>query len=756
MSFLSKAAIGAGLAIGGLALTGAVVNAGRSSEPYQEPARSKPVSQPSNTTRNAAIGLAATSLAGAAIAKNVGQQANNEIDKVVPIVNEAESTPATKPQATKTRNPEEQAAYESEQPRIQALKELASVNYPAQKRGYELALAAELKRKQLLPEEIEKKKQNLELGDDEGYVRIDDVKARAGNGIVNKAAREKQSADLQRLYDKLKEHGLEDSIQFRGAVNKKDGTPLAESANQYSINLGGDKGTVRVGEMRFIRNQDKIQEAIAENIKNPQGKSQPPEKSAKPPKPKVEPEASVTAKPSTGQETVRPKRTFVDDLSAKLSRDISEDGFVAQSGLIGELRKKPQYKNTDLDQEIEDLAQNSGGRIQLVTDKYGKTLVRDLDQVKTFKLVSEAKKLTDPNSDRKRLLDDAATYKEAKATSEDEKAGVAELKAAIAGIKEVKPEQRVSKDKTPVADKEKKGQRGLGADKPASLEDAEKLGLAPKGAPAPVTSAISDLDAATATANLEADREKTKKKLSRAETGVPTRDQETYISPKKQFEADVKTLKTQLEEEEIAPDKLSKRVEELRQHKTAQDTLKVDTTLSRLEEDYELEIGAKEDEISRARDKTSAKTKKKELAQIISDKNKAVEARTLEVYRSLGIPDLAEDAPKVAPKKESPVPEPVTTPVTPAPKAISEANAVATALPTQNPQREEAAKLTVARMREILKAQGITVPKNAKKDQLLDLLVPNSKPEKVNDAIAPSESYLAAYQEIRDKYRRAS
>ena len=69
LSFLSKAAIGAGVAIGGLALTGAVVNAGRSSEPYQEPVRQKP--EKAKTSYNAAAigvaGVAATSVGAAGL-----------------------------------------------------------------------------------------------------------------------------------------------------------------------------------------------------------------------------------------------------------------------------------------------------------------------------------------------------------------------------------------------------------------------------------------------------------------------------------------------------------------------------------------------------------------------------------------------------------------------------------------------------------------------------------------------------------------
>jgi len=338
MGFLSKAAIGAGLAVGGLALTGAVVNAGRSSEPYQEPVRQRPTLPPSNTSRNVAVGVGAAATVGlgvgAAIANKSTPPANTDIKEVEPIVEQVESTPVTKPQKTQeVRTPEAQSAYEAEQPKIQALKELVSVNYPAQKRGYELALAAELKRKQLLPEEIERKKQNLELADDEGYVRIDDVKARAGNGIVNKVAREKQSVDLQRLYDKLKEHGLEDSIQFRGAIDKKKGTPLAESANQYSIDLRDGKGVIRVGEMRFTRNQDKIQEAIAENIKNPRAKSRSTEKAAKPPKTQVD-ETPNTERSTKNPVEGEPKKSRSRAVKPKTEEVIQPVAAIAQEANV--------------------------------------------------------------------------------------------------------------------------------------------------------------------------------------------------------------------------------------------------------------------------------------------------------------------------------------------------------------------------------------------------------------------------------------
>jgi hypothetical protein len=68
MGLLGKAAITAGLTVGGLALTGAVVNAGRSSDPYQDPSRPKP--SPSKTTFNptsvgvASVGAIALGTAG--------------------------------------------------------------------------------------------------------------------------------------------------------------------------------------------------------------------------------------------------------------------------------------------------------------------------------------------------------------------------------------------------------------------------------------------------------------------------------------------------------------------------------------------------------------------------------------------------------------------------------------------------------------------------------------------------------------------
>jgi hypothetical protein len=123
---------------------------------------------------------------------------------------------------------------------------------------------------------------------------------------------------------------------------------------------------------------------------------------------------------------------------------------------------------------------------------------------------------------------------------------------------------------------------------------------------------------------------------------------------------------------------------------------------------------------------------------------KIMEQQARDVYDRFNIPELIEIASKA---KEVVAPS-----VTPAPKAAP--NETTAAAP--NPEREKAAKLTVARMKEILKAQGVTVPKNAKKDQLLDLLVPSTKPEQVNDAIAPSEVYLSAYEETRNKYRRVS
>jgi len=760
MGFLSKAAIGAGLAVGGLALTGAVVNAGRSSEPYQEPVRQKP--DPAKTHFNATtIGVAgvAASSVGATV---IGLSKKTESQKVEETIKPEESakTEAPKtPEEVQKKEGADAAGYD-----IAAIKEMTSSPISSSAIAYENALAIKYSKEGGLAQGREKASLYAPEGD-ENFVRLSDVQYSAEKKEPTKASRAKTSADLQKTHDKLKEYGLEDSIEFRKARSKARGKEGAElntaSANPYSITRDGV--TESVGEMRFTRSPKEIQKAIAEKLKEQATRSQPPEKSAKPPKPEVEPvdpkapewlkeniaatvktvskpdqekivalSQTKTAKqvaqemglyvdvdgakvldtekvravrsfynvPSLGEKTtVEAPKAVREQAQGVLANAIrrgapNADGYVNQASLLNDKVLKGRLADNDPATLIAEGVDE--GRIQ--TKKVGKnTYVRDVSAIPFSDLVAEAEKLkgvTDLKGDRRvKDLNDALEYKERKATSDEERAGAANLRAAIAGIQEVELGQRVKKDKPPVVDKEKKSQRGLGADKPASLEDAEKLGLVPKDTPAPSTSAISDLDAATATANLEAEREKTKKRLSRAETGVPTRDRETYISPKKQFEADVKTLKTQLEEEEVSPDKLNKRVEELRQQKTAQDALKVDTTLSRLEEDYQLEIGAKEDEISRARDKASAKVKRGELAQIISNKNKAVEARTLEVYRSLGIPDLVEDTPKVAPKKESPAPPPTTPPVTPESKATSGANVAATSSTGQKtpvpPNKEE-------------------------------------------------------------------
>lgn len=438
MGFLGKAAIGAGLAVGGLALTGAVINAGRSSKPYQEPVRQRPTPPSSNTTRNVAVSVGTAATVGlgvgAAIANKPVPPANTDIKEVEPIVEKAEaSTPTTKPQSSEPRNPEAEAAYKSEQVRIQALKELTEAGYLPQKRGYELALAADLKKKQLLPEDIEKKKKELNFTDDEGYVRIDDVKVRAGNGVINKAAREKQSADLQRLYDKFKQYGLEDSIQFRGAVGKKDGVPLKESANQYSIDLGDGKGPIRVAEMRFTLTQDKIQDAIAEKIKNPQAQSQPPEKSAKPTT--SETPAPVSAPPAEIKDQKSLKEEAQGALGVAIRRSATTpDGYVNQSSLLNNKVLKSRLAGNDPATLIAEGV--DAGHIQVKA--VGKnTYIRDIRAIPLKDFVAEAKGLSDVKdlqTDRRvKDLQEALAYRESKA-SESEKAGIAELRAAIAGI----------------------------------------------------------------------------------------------------------------------------------------------------------------------------------------------------------------------------------------------------------------------------------------------------------------------------------
>jgi hypothetical protein len=657
MGFLGKAAIGAGLAVGGLALTGAVINAGRSSEPYQEPVRQRPTSPESNNVTNVGLGVGAAATVGlgvgAAIANKPVQPVNTDIKEVQPIVEEKESQPpvkSPKSQQPEIKTPEQEEGYKIE-------KELIDSKYISQNRGYESALSASLKEKQYSPEDIQRKVSSLDFEGDEGFVRIEDVKSRIGGGRITKAGRDRQSLDMQALYDKFKDYGLEDAIEFRGATNKKDGSPLGSpSANKYLIDLRDGNPPIAVGEMRFRKTRAEVEATIAEKLKNPEAKSQPPQKSAKPQAPKSDVET-----PQPEKNTRQQKRTLVDDLSAKLSRNISEDGFVAQSGLVSELRKKPQYKNTDIDQEIEDLAKNSGGRIQLVTDKYGKTLVRDLDQVKTSKLISEAQKLTDPESDRKKLLDDAVAYKEARATSEEERTGVAELKAAITGIK-------------PKEDTPKKGRS-----KPPKEEEQVT-----SEAPPEVTS------------DKPPTRPKSKKELAQEESARISKVFDEISSIKASYEL--------------------------------QNTKK----FSQADQDVFAEKATPE--------------QKTKLSNLIS---KEIEVLGLETPEGKGLANLHEAM--VGKKYVKPASQ-QSTPAANTGEQNATRSQPTTIANTPNPEREKAAKLTVAKLKELLDARNITIPKGAKKDQLLHLLVPENKPN--NDASAPAEAYLEAYWETRDQLRR--
>jgi hypothetical protein len=690
LSFLNKAAIGAGVAIGGLALTCAVVNAGRSSEPYQEPVRQRP--EKAKTSYNAATigvaGVAATSV-GAAV---VGLGKKPEPQKGGETITPQESAKVETPKPVKT--PEEEEGYKEQQRRNQAISELTTVGYDTQRKAYEQALSKDLEKAGVTPEGIEQKKKNLQFADDnEGFVRIDQVKENTADGVqLTKAARAKQSEDLQVLYDKFKENGVEDAIEFRTARSRSRvnaGSELtAPSSNPYTIVIDGEAKSV--GEMRFRKNRDQIVSAIAENIKNPQARSQPPEKSAKPPEIKVEPKPPAAEKPATTEEGDRPKRNLVDDLSVKLSRSISEDGFVAQSGLISELKKKSQYKNADLDQEIEDLANNSDGRIQLVTDKYGKTLVRDLDQVKVSKLVAEAKKLTDPESDRKRLLDDALSYKTRKATNDNERAGVAELQAAIAGIQEVKPEPRVSNKKPPAPKPDNEGGedggkkvRGESAKMKAAAAKAKNQGT-PNVEPSIVVRSEQEIEAD----RLAAEQAKKAKKQQAAQskreglTGVSGRAEALLTD--KVLDLEMRRQKNEIEDREFNAE-----VEKLR--KEAVVVRAVTEAIRPTQEEYQ-------ELVNKA--KTAAEQKS------LQEKGtKIMEQQARDVYDRFNIPELIEIASKA---KETTPP-----PVTPAPKATSEANAAAVSklskkeVPPINEEEAGNPTLVAPKVEDIAKIEGV-------------------------------------------------
>ena len=270
LSFLSKAAIGAGVAIGGLALTGAVVNAGRSSEPYQEPVRQKP--DPVKTHFNATtIGLAAV----------IGLSKKTEPQKTEETIKPEESakaeTPKT-PEEAQKKEGADAAGYD-----IAAIKEMTSSPISSSAIAYENALAIKYSKEGGLAQGREKASLYAPEGD-ENFVRLSDVQYSAEKKEPTKASRAKTSADLQKTYDKLKEYGLEDSIEFRKARSKargKEGTELnTVSANPYSITRDGV--TENVGEMRFMRSPKDIQKAIAEKLKSPA-------------KPKVQPSKSPSS-----------------------------------------------------------------------------------------------------------------------------------------------------------------------------------------------------------------------------------------------------------------------------------------------------------------------------------------------------------------------------------------------------------------------------------------------------------------------------
>lgn len=654
MGFLSKAAIGAGVAIGGLALTGAVVNAGRSSEPYQEPVRQRPSPPPSNNTaRNVGVGVGAAATVGLSVGAAIAnkQQSKPEPQTIPP--QQSAQVPRS-PDPVKT--PEEEEGYREERRRIQAITELSRVGYDVQRRAYEQALSKDLEKAGVTPEGIEQKKKNLQFDDEnEGFVRIDQVKENTADGVqLTKAARAKQSEDLQALYDKLKDNGVEDAIEFRPAIDKKFKKPLAASANKYTVDLRDGNPPVQVGEMRFRKNKDQIIGAIAEKMKPEVARSQPPEKSAKPPKPEAETPRSTT-------KAEAPKRALVDDLSAKLSRAISDDGFVAQSGLISELRKKPQYKDVDIDQEIESLAKDGGGRIQLVTDKYGKTLVRDLDQVKTEKLVSEAKKLTDPTSDRKRLLENALEYKEARATNEDERVGVANLRDAIAGIQEVKPSDRGGKKPPePRPDNEggegggKRG-RGESAKMKAAAEKLKEQNTLKNDPPIATRS-----EEQIAADRIAEDQAKQAKKQKVGQSRNEGRAEERAAS-------DAENILIRRQRKELNDEEFNLEVERVRKLPVV--VRAVTEAIAPTAEDYQKRVN-------------SAKTTEEAIA-LQAQGREIMEQQARDVYDRFKIPELIEIAPKAkevptssadkSPLVKAPTPEPNT----PAPKAASEGNTAA-------------------------------------------------------------------------------
>ena len=279
LSFLSKAAIGAGVAIGGLALTGAVVNAGRSSEPYQDPVRQKPdpVKTHFNATTIGLAGVAASSVGAAVIGLSKKTEPQKTEETIKPEESAKAETPKT-PEEAQKKEGADAAGYD-----IAAIKEMTSSPISSSAIAYENALAIKYSKEGGLAQGREKASLYAPEGD-ENFVRLSDVQYSAEKKEPTKASRAKTSADLQKTYDKLKEYGLEDSIEFRKARSKargKEGTELnTVSANPYSITRDGV--TENVGEMRFMRSPKDIQKAIAEKLKSPA-------------KPKVQPSKSPSS-----------------------------------------------------------------------------------------------------------------------------------------------------------------------------------------------------------------------------------------------------------------------------------------------------------------------------------------------------------------------------------------------------------------------------------------------------------------------------
>jgi hypothetical protein len=730
IGFLGKAAIGAGVAIGGLALTGALVNAGRSSEPYQEPARQKPEKAKTSYTA-ATVGVSAAAATVGAAVFGLGRKPQpQEVDETIK-PQESAKPPQTTEEAQRGEGASE-AAYD-----IAAIKEVASVPLISAMKAYENALAPKYVGKAGLGglDLAQARAKAASYGKPEGdedFVRVSDME-KGRPTKPTKASREETSANLQKIYDKLEEYGLDDSIEFRNTRSQARGRMGQEltspSANPYTVTRGGV--TTNFGEIRFTRSPKDIQKAIAEKIKS---QAEPKERvREKPPEPPAiaeipdwlkegrvygskagdRPDATPAddPNPDTVQVSLSEAKAQKEQAQGALAREIrrgasAADGFVNQSSLMNDkVLKGRLYGNDPATLIAEGIDE---GRIQ--TKKVGRnTCVRDIEAIPLKDFIAEAKGLSDVkdlNGDRRvKDLNDALNYKSLKASNDDERAGVVELRAAIANIQEVKPEQRGGKE-PPVS--KPNGESGEGGGKRVRGEGSKTSNAAknlksqkPVEEESPIIP-ISDEQAIALTQKDLAERRARQERLSMSRSGVPTRP-DNYISPKKAVEEEGKKLREQLAEEGdgIDVDAFNKKIKALRNNTVIEGQVDSDSKIRELTEEYEQSLAEKRSSLASARDKKSADAIRSEISKLQAEGKGAVTARKSEIYESFGIPPLLEnEKKKPAAEKtplETPTPKPTpesmsTTPITPVPKAASEENAAAVSKVSKKktpPVREE-------------------------------------------------------------------